>query len=303
MSFENLSIRELVTFRTVVEAAGINAAARRLRLSRSVVSKRISDLETSLGVALFQRSTRTTMPTREGEAFYARAALLLQDLEEAANAVRQRNEGLSGLLRVTVPVDATSSFLCQPVFGFARKHPELSLTVDLDDRIVNLATEGYDVGIRIGRLRDSALRARRLCESPRALVASPEYLERRGPIEALDDLAHHEVIGYTNAAIGQIWRFAGESKEERAVRVVPRVSFNNGSAMRAAAVAGFGITVLPMFILSEDITDGRLATIDLPEKPLPDDVHAVYPGGAGAPTKVRAFIDHLRTELKRNVDQ
>ncbi len=298
----NLSLQDIQAFRAVIEAGGVNAAARRLGLSRSVVSKRVADLEAKLGATLLHRSTVQAAPTDTGEAFYARAAVILEDLEDAANAARGTGDGLSGLLRVTVPVDAMAAFLRTPIIAFACDHPDLRLEVDLDDRALDLTAGGYDVAIRIGRLSDSALRARRLGDSPRMLVASPDYLAAHGTPAALDDLTDHHAVGYANAAVGQVWRFVGADDAERSVRVVPRVAFNNGDAMRAAAVEGLGLIVLPRFIVKADVEAGLLAEVVLPERPISDDVHAVYAAGRDTPLKVRAFIDHMLAASRANSD-
>ena len=292
-----LSLRDLTAFRAVVEAGGVNAAARRLGLSRSVVSKRVADLEAALEVTLLHRSTVQAVPTDAGEAFYARTAAILQELEDSANAVRGKGDGLSGLLRISAPVDATSAFLRAPMLEFALAHPALRRSVDLDDRMVDLTGGGYDVAIRIGRLRDSALRARKLSVSPRILVASPAYLAEHGTPETIDELPGHEIIGYANAAVSQIWRFEGPDGAERTVRVVPRVTFNNGDSMRAAAVSGLGLVVLPTFITTQDLAAERLVEVTLPEHVLPDTVYIVYQPGRIVPLKVRAFIDHMSAAL------
>lgn len=293
------SLKELEAFCAVVEAGGINAAARRLSLSRSVVSKRITDLEASVGAVLMRRSTSQSTLTEAGERFYERAQAILLELEDAVNTTRGTGDGLSGSLRVTIPADAAGTFLQQPLLEFAQAHPRLRMFVDVDNRAVDLSAGGYDLAIRIGRLGDSALRARKLCDSPRVVCAAPGYLERRGTPRSLDDLVDHDTIGYGNSTISCIWRFEDTAGGEDSVRVTPRLTFTNGKAMCAAAVAGMGITVLPDFIVADAIASGALQRLDLGNTPLPDTVYAVYPGGRPAPLKVRAFIDFMADALKR----
>lgn len=291
-----ISMQELAAFCAVYEAGGVNAAARRLSLSRSVVSKRIADLEAHLGVDLFVRSTKQMATTDAADVFYARAASLVGALDEAVNEVREAGTGLTGALRIAAPVDAAQAFLNRPIFQFATLHPDIRIALDLDDRMVDLSSGAYDVAVRIGRLPDSALKAKKLCESRRILCASPAYLAQHGAPTSIDDLPHHDVIGYSNAPISQIWRFAAEGGV-RSVRVRCRAFANSGSAMVEAATAGLGLLVLPAFIVQPPIDEGRLVAVTLPETPVPDGVYAVYPPMRNSSAKVRAFIDHLTEAL------
>jgi DNA-binding transcriptional LysR family regulator len=156
----------MMTFLRVVEAGGITAAAAQLGLSKSVVSKRISDLEEALGVGLLRRSTRRVVPTEQGLALYERMREALRSVDEAVDAVADRESRLSGRLRVTAPMSFSTLYLGSILADFARLHPELELAIDLDDRMLDLAGGGYDLAIRIGRLPDSSLIARKLCVSP-----------------------------------------------------------------------------------------------------------------------------------------
>lgn len=293
------NLKELQTFCAVVETGGINAAARRLNLARSVISKRMSDLEASVGSALIHRSTSRSTLTAAGEGFYERAVLVLSELEDAVNTTRGSGDGLTGFLRITIPVDAAASFLNQPLLDFAAQNPKLSMFVDLQDHTVNLAASGYDMAVRIGRLPDSNLRARRLFESARVVCAAPNYLAAHGMPQALDDLKSHDIIGYGNADSECFWSFSkAEEDATLSLRVTPRITFNNGSAMCAAAVAGLGITVLPEFIVADKLKAGDLQAIDVGATPLSDTVQAVYQGGRSAPIKVRSLIDFLAKRFR-----
>ena len=291
------SIKELEAFRAVAETGGINAAARRLNLARSVVSKRISDLEATVGATLVHRTSSVSTLTEAGEGFQERAIALLLALEDAVNTARDAGAGLTGTLRLTAPVDAAAAFLREPLLDFAALHPNLQMIVDLEDRVRDLAADGYDMAIRIGRLADSALRARLLCESPRVLCAAPGYIEARGVPASLDDLHHHDLIGYGNTEIGCFWAFDTGGETPRRLRVLPRLTFNNGGAMRDAAARGLGITLLPRFIVADSIAQGRLQTVPLDADPLSDSVYAVFHGGRPASGKVRALIDFLIERL------
>ncbi|MEL6933787.1 MAG: substrate binding domain-containing protein, partial [Pseudomonadota bacterium] len=205
-----------------------------------------------------------------------------------------------GSLRVALPVDAAEAFLWAPILDFAAKHPDLRLSLDHDDRLVDLTAGGHDVAVRIGRLPDSSLRARRLGDSPRILCAEPSYLAARGHPNAPEDLSSHDVIHYSNAPASQIWRFvpAGDG-EPVSVQVAPRISCNNGAMMRAAAEAGLGLTVLPQFLVAEALDAGRLVAADMPWEPEPDGVFALMAQASQASPKLRAFVDHLVACMKR----
>lgn len=287
------TIKELEAFRAVVETGGINAAARRLSLARSVVSKRISDLEAVVGATLVQRTSGQSTLTEAGEGFHERAIALLLDLEDAVNGAREAGSGLTGTLRLTVPVDASATYLNEPLLDFAALHPNLQMVVDLEDRVRDLAAHGYDMAIRIGRLEDSSLRARLLCDSPRVLCAAPGYLQARGAPSSLDDLHNHDLIGYGNSEISCFWAFDSGKTAPHRLRVIPRLTFNNGGAMCAAAARGLGITLLPRFIVADSIAAGRLQIVELEAPPLSDAVYAVFHGGRPPSGKVRAMIDFL----------
>jgi len=283
-----LDLEGLRTFLAVVETEGVSAAARRLGVARSVVSKRIADLEADLGGSLFIRSTTKMTPTDRAREFYARAGVVLQELEDAANEAREDGAGLAGALRIAAPVSFTLSALKTPLLDFAAAHPALRVAVDLDDRTADLAAGGFDVAVRVGRLSDSALKARRLAASVMLVCAAPEFLARHGTPDRVADLAALPTIGYANLPALHVWRF-----EKTAVRVAPRLVTNNGETNIAAAIAGLGVLLTPAFIAADALADGRLVALDLDERAPPADVHAVFPAGREKTRKVRAFVDHL----------
>jgi len=296
----NVSLVEVATFCAVYETGGVNAAARRLGLARSVISKRLTDLETALGKPLFVRSTVHLTPTEVALRFYARTAPLLSGFDDAVNDARDAGSGLIGSLRLSVPINATTAFLAEPILRFALAHPDLRVQVDLDDRVVDLATEGYDLAIRIGRLRDSALRARRLATSPRVLCASPDYLQAQGAPATLDEIPGHRTIGYGIAPVSQTWQFGAPdaATEQRSIQIVPQFVSNNGEVMRTAALMGLGLTVLPAFLVHADLASGRLQRLLAETPPTPDGIFAVFPQERQGSPKVRAMIEHLQAECQ-----
>ena len=173
-------IRDIEAFIAVAEAGGVSGAARRLGLAKSVVSKRVTALERSLGATLLLRAARAVTLTDRGRAYYERARVILSSLDEAAGEVRDLQQSLSGLIRIAAPVSFGTLYLGDLMWPFLRAHPQLEVALDLDDRIVDLLGSGYDLGIRIGSMPDSSLIARVLADIPLVVCASPDYLARAG---------------------------------------------------------------------------------------------------------------------------
>lgn len=287
---------DIATFVQVVESGSLTAAATRLNLSKSVVSERITHLERSLGVDLLRRSSRRVVPTDKGAAFYERARAILQQLEESAVEITDApDSAISGSLCISAPMSFGTMYLGATLLDFAAAHPGLSIGLDLDDRLVDLAGKGFDLAVRIGSLGDSSLIARRLALSRRVVCCSPAYAERMGRPKSLDDLSQHESIGYTLRAARDLWQFEPLRPKgtPRAVTMHSRITVNNGEVMRDAAIAGLGLALLPLFIVAEALRDRRLIDALPSERPVSDTVSAVYPATRHVPRKVRLLVDHL----------
>ena len=280
---------DITAFLHVYEAGGITAAAERLNLSKSVVSKRLRDLEDALGAELFRRTTRSLVPTERGAALYERMRAAVRDIDEALDEAGGRDGSLHGHLRISAPMSFGTLFLGPVIFTLARRHPALSVALDLDDRIVDLVGGGYDVAVRIDRMEESSLVARRLCTSRRVVCCSPGYAAARGLPAGVDDLARHDCIDYANLHSGRLWQFAGAPP----VDVRGRIVANNGEAMRDAALAGLGLAVLPRFIAAAPLAAGTLVEALPGAEPVPDTIYAVYPPTRHVAPKVRVLIDHL----------
>jgi DNA-binding transcriptional LysR family regulator len=292
-------IRDIEAFIAVAEAGGVSGAARRLGLAKSVVSKRVTALERSLGATLLLRAARAVTLTDRGRAYYERARVILSSLDEAAGEVRDLQQSLSGLIRIAAPFSFGTLYLGDLMWPFLRAHPQLEVALDLDDRIVDLLGSGYDLGIRIGSMPDSSLIARVLADIPLVVCASPDYLARAGIPESLEDLPAHACIGYAHLAAGQVWRFEGaRAGGEQVVRVQSRFVANNAELMRGAAVAGLGLLMVPEFIVAEQLRRGDLVTV-LPESPPVGKVlHALYPRDRQGSVRIRALVDHLAAALR-----
>ena len=282
----------IATFVAVAEAGSISEAARRLRLSKSVVSDRLVELERSLGVRLVHRSTRRLSLTEDGITFRERASRIAREVEEAMAEMAQRSGALVGPLRISAPVTFGRMHLGPAVYPFLARHPGIELTLDLDDRRVDVSAEGYDAVVRHGPLMDSRLVAWRLAPSRRVLVASPDYLARHGTPGAAGDLEGHAGIFYTNRGVDD-WRFPGPTGATiLRGRVALRV--NNGDMMRDAALSGIGIALLPTFIVGPDIAKGRLQVVDVGLRSAPEFIYVAHQEGRRPSAKLRAFAECLR---------
>ncbi|MBV5335683.1 LysR family transcriptional regulator, partial [bacterium] len=190
---------DMLAFIKVVDARSFTAAADRLGLSKSVVSRRIAELEDRLGARLLNRTTRRLSPTEVGQAFYERCTRIVSDLDEAERAVGDLHGAPRGRLRLNAPVSFGRLHLAAAIVAFVERHPAIEIDIELNDRYVDLLEDGYDLAVRIGRLRDSSLVARKLAPCRRVMVASPAYLERFGAPQIPEDLARHNCLLYTNA--------------------------------------------------------------------------------------------------------
>src|SRR5882757_7254529 len=234
-----LKLESIAAFSAIAEAGSITGAARRLGLSKSVVSERLTGLERVVGTTLVRRTTRSFSLTDDGKTFHERAKQILRDVEHAASELAERRGTLAGPLRISAPVSFGTLHLGPALFGFLAKNPEIELTLELDDRFVNMLAEGYDAVIRHGPVDEERIIVKRLAASRRLLVASPDYLRRRGRPTALKDLEQHNGIIYSNRGAAD-WRF----RTGRAFTTArPRAAFhvNNGLLMRDAAIHGLGI--------------------------------------------------------------
>ena len=293
------SLDELSTLVHTIEGGGVTAAAARMRLAKSVVSKRLKQLEASLGVSLFRRSGRQLVPTDAGMLAYERARAVLPQVDALIDAVASRDGGLRGPIQVSAPLSFGIRYVSPAVSRFMRLHPELEIRLDLDDRHVDLARHGYDMAIRIGRLDDSGLKARRLGESPRGLYASPDYLQQHPVPRQPDELSQHEGLAYGNVRSGHIWQFRHRRTGViRSPGMPSRFVSNSGEVLLDAAIAGLGLAALPTFLADAAVRAGQLQEIRLPDWEMAGDaIQAVYLQGLALPARIRAFADFMAAAL------
>ena len=284
---------EIQTFVSVVEYGGFSAAADRLGIAKSAVSRRLADLEARLGVQLLHRTTRRITLTDSGRGFYERCKQLLSDLDEAEQSVSQAHGALRGSLRITMPAAFGLLHIAPAITDFTKQHPGIAFELDFNDRQVDLLGEGFDLAIRIARLADSSLIARRLAPIRFTVCASHEYITAHGAPLTPQDLMQHACLIYSNSTEPGVWSYERSDGERVAVNVGVKLKANNGDFLRAAAIAGVGIVMLPTFYVHDAVADGRLLSL-LPEVSWPVvNAYALYPPTRHLSTRVRAFVDFL----------
>src|ERR1700756_5023580 len=290
---------DILTFMSVMEAGSVTSAAKRLNVSKSVTSKRISDLEAALRVELFRRSTGAVKPTELADSLYERIVPLVQGITEATEALSECTESsLTGRLRLVTPVSFGTRFLGPVLADFASSHPELEIAVDYEDQLsANIIDGGYDLGIHIGELKESSLKARKLCDCARIVCCSPDYAKSNGVPKSVAELAQHACIDYAHVRTSDLWQFESESEGDggRYVSVLmrPRIIANNFEAMRDMAIAGLGLVLFPEFVAAAPLRQGTLISVLSHATPRPHTISAVYPYTRHVSSKVRKFIDHL----------
>lgn len=292
---------DLETFLTVMELGTITAAAARLNLSKSVVSKRIADLETALGAALFRRNAGRIIPTEAALHLAERLRPALNELAAATEGAAWQMDGLAplrGRLSISAPMSFGLLHLGPIIASFAAQNPQLEILVDYDDRSRDLVRDGFDIALRIGDIRDRALMQRKLCQDESIACASPEYLRQHGQPRSLADLRQHQVIAYSHVPNSLLWQFRDRDRFV-SPPVSGRLTLNNGEAIRCMAVAGLGLAMLPGFIAAPALARGELLRIlpDHPTRPMP--IVALWPPVNPMPAKLRRFVDHLAAALKQ----
>jgi DNA-binding transcriptional LysR family regulator len=292
-------IRDLDALRTFATVASLGSFARasdKLCISRAIASKRLSSLEAELGVKLINRTTRTMSLTEAGRKLHVMAETLFGLIDNAEQDIRSASAAPKGTLRVNAPMSFGIRHLGNIVDDFLLRYPDVDIEITLDDRVVNIVEEGYDVAIRIRRLKDSSLLAKYLAPARLVSCAAPSYLAKRGEPTHPRELEAHECLVYDYLARRKVWSFVRDGVQEDA-HISGRLSGNNGDILLQAAIDGLGILRTPTFIAHEALKSGAV-------KPILRDWHAVEPGlfavmppGRIDVLKVRVFVDHLAKAL------
>lgn len=283
-------------FIAVVENGSFSSAASQLNITKSAISKRITQLEEELGIRLLNRTTRKLSLTEAGSRYYEYVVQSFNLAQQGVDAVTELQGSPRGRLKVTTPMTFGVLHVAPLISEFLKQYPDVTIDLQLEDKMVDLVEQGFDVGIRIGQLAESNLVAKRLAPCVSVLCASPEYLATHDTIVTPRDLINHNCLLYSYYRGGTEWSLTQHHQEHR---VVPSGSLrvNNSEALRKASLGGAGIANLPTFIVANDLLEGRLVHV-LADYQLPQHaVYAVFPERKHMPLKVRAFIDFIADKL------
>jgi LysR family transcriptional activator of dmlA len=293
------NIGDLRIFTRIVAGGSLSAASREMNLSLATISKRLGTLEEQLGVRLINRTTRRLYITPEGVEFCKRCLRILAELDEATRVASSGSTSIHGMLRVSATFNFGRRYVAPALFRFQRLHPQLKVDLHLDDSMVNIVESGIDVGIRIGKLEDSSLIARKLVDTRRILVGAPSYLEARGTPSHPSELVGHDC--FMPSRLDRSWTFR-RGDEVITVPTCGQLHCNVGDTLLAWTIDGGGLMMRSVWDVMADIRSGRLRHVlvdwDLSEAP----IFAVYPSKHNLSAKVRGFVDFLAQSLHEASD-
>lgn len=287
---------EMQVFVAVAETEGFASGARKLGISPPVATRAVADLESRLGVKLLTRTTRYVRVTDAGKRYLDDCKRILGDVAEADDAAAGINGEPSGHLAITAPVVFGRLFVLPGVLDYLQRYPKMDVSALYLDRVVNLLEEGLDVGVRIGQLADSTMRAARVGTVRRVLCASPAYIAERGIPQKPEDLLNHTIVSASGVNPSIEWKFS----QDRGVRIKPRLSVTTNEAAIDAAVAGFGIARQMSYQVAQQLESGQLKIVlsEFELDPLP--IHILHREGRYASVKVRSFVDLMVERLRAN---
>ena len=286
-------LSEMEAFATVVDQGGFTDAARKLGLSKSAISKYVSNLENRLGTRLLNRTTRRVSPTEIGLVYYDRACQVINDAGAADAIVTSMQSVPSGLLNVAVDTDFGGSSVFPVIGDFLTDFPKVSVNIQFSDNSLGLLSEGFDAAIRVGQLYDSPLRARKLTETTIRMVASPDYLEKNGTPKRLEELNAHKLLHYSNHPASSVWKIMSATGELWQIRAVGSLSVNHGQSLLNAAINGLGIAYLPNFLYADALREQKIVDV-MPHLPRDNQgIYFIYPEDRITQPKVRAFMGFL----------
>ena len=294
------TLTRIRAFIDVVEAEGFSAAARKTGRSKALLSKYVRELEDELGALLLNRTTRQFSMTEAGHTYYRTASDILKEIDNLADLVRENNQQLKGRLRISVPRTFVDAEVGQSLIDFAKENPDLALEIAADDRFVDLIEEGFDVAVRITKLEDSGMIARKISDFRVHLCATQEFLDRYPTLEHPTDLARVPfIIDSNNRSQGSI-RFVDADSTTFNVTINGTLEVNSPHATLRAALNGLGIAVVPDFIGRKAIESGQLLTLFNDYLPTDRGIYAVYPHRRYLPAKVRIFVDYLHNWFRKH---
>jgi DNA-binding transcriptional LysR family regulator len=294
------TLTRMRAFIDVVEAEGFSAAARKIGRSKALLSKYVRELEDELGALLLNRTTRQFSLTETGHTYYKRATELVREIDTLAETVRESASDVKGRIKLTAPRTFGDAQIGHSLVDFAKEHPDITLEIHLDDRFVDLVEEGFDLAIRITRLSDSSMIARRLAPFRVRVCGSPELIARVGTPKKPQDLSKMPCIIDTNGRWLSNWQFQRENGEIVSVPVSGPIEANSPLTTRAAACVGLGFAILPDFIAASALESGELVAVLDEFAPQGGGIFAVYPHRRYLPAKIRVFVDFLARWFKEN---
>ncbi len=286
-------LNDMVTFARVAEAGSFSEAARRTNSGKSSVSKAIARLERALGARLINRSTRGLSLTEVGEAYYEHCRRIVAEAAQAENVVDHHLAKPRGVLKVTTSVAFGTLQVTPALPDFLARYPDIAIDMTIIDRVIDLAEEGFDLGIRITSQPDPDLVVRSLAPVRRVICATPEYFQRHGTPQQPADLAQHNCLHYTAFGRTGQWQLRGFDREIN-VPVNGSLKINDDDALSHAVLAGLGVALLPTFIVGNDLQSGRLQAVLQDYLPVEQEVTAVFLPNTYLPPKIRVFIDFLQ---------
>lgn len=292
------TLTRMQAFIDVVESEGFSAAARKVGRSKALMSKYVRELEDELGILLLNRTTRQFSLTEAGEVFQQSAQEILQKVGDLQDTVRETGKGLKGRLRISAPRSLTDLDIGLPIVEFSAAYPDITLEVNLDDKMVDMVEDGFDVAIRISRLADSALIAKKLAGFRLVLCASPEFVKKHGAPQTPQDLGDAACIVDTNLMRRSNWCFLDDDGQEISIPVSGTIEVNSPEVARRAALAGLGVTLVPEFSIEKELESGALISLLEDRIPSGGGIYAVYPHRRHVPGKVRVFVDFLTKWFK-----
>ena len=298
-----INANEISLFAHVVEAKSFNKAAKLAEISPAALSKKISHLEKALKVQLLNRTTRQLHITEAGELLYQHAKQINEKVNDAFNEVTNFSSGLTGTIKMTVPVISGELFLSEVVAEFCQQHQHLSVDMSLENEFVDLVKEGRDIAIRTGDLTDSTLIAKLLIESNWVVCCAPSYIEKYGKPETVEALVDHNCFAYTYQSKGtNDWKFE-KNNEKLSVKISGNFASDNSLALRNAILGGYGIAYVPKFCLYDDIQSGTLVPILEDYKPRSLGIYAVYPYTKHQSQKIKLLIEHIKDAYQQRAER
>jgi DNA-binding transcriptional LysR family regulator len=298
------SLKGISSFVAVASSGSFAAAAKLLGVSAVAVSKNVATLERQLSVRLFQRTTRKLSLTPEGNQFYRQCLGPLRELEAAQAVIEKSSKALSGLVRVTCAAPFATGYLLPIVQQFHTAHPRVRIELHLDDSVSDMVAQGYDVGIRVGRMKNSSLVARPIAPLPFVVCASPEYLRQRDAPAKLEDLAKHNCLRLSRIGSREPmpWFLTGLLDGKSDISIGGNLTLNDFSALQTAAMQGLGLACVPLPLAMPEIRRGRLVPVLTSYINTDLLVYLYYPNRKNLPTRTRSFVDYVLAALEKEKD-